>query len=160
MFSRFFSKQKLRIFAPVSGEVLSLDDVPDPVFSQRMLGDGVAIMPSGGNILAPCSGTIIHLANTKHAIGLRTDDNTELLIHVGLETVSLGGQGFTACVKAGDKVEKGQLLLKVDWDFLQENAASLVTPLVITNSAEKTVQLEQVQHCEQGKTVLMTTFSN
>lgn len=159
MLSKFFFKQKLKIYAPISGNVISLDEVPDPVFSERMLGEGIAIMPVSGDVIAPCDGSIIHLANTKHAIGLRAVDGTEILIHIGLETVSLGGQGFTACVEQGDRVTKGQLLIQVDWDFLREKAISFVTPVVVTNSNEKKVNLIDTPQAEEGKSILMTVSS-
>ena len=159
MLSKFFSKQKLNIYAPFSGIVNPLDQVPDPVFSERMLGEGVAILPVSGDVFAPCDGSIIHLATTKHAIGLRAGDGTEILIHIGLETVSLGGQGFTACVEQGDIVKKGQLLIQADWDFLREKAINLVTPIVVTNSNEKKVNLIDTPQAEEGKTILMTVSS-
>ena len=95
MLSKLFKKRKLQIYAPVNGEVIPLDQVPDPVFSQKMMGEGVAIMPHNGNIHAPIEGTVILVSDTKHAIGLRSSDGTEILIHIGLETVSLKGKGFT-----------------------------------------------------------------
>lgn len=159
MLSKFFSKQKLNVYAPISGRVISLDEVPDPVFSERMLGEGISIMPDTGNVFAPCDGLIIHLATTKHAIGLRAEDGTEILIHIGLDTVSLGGQGFTACVEQGEKVTKGQMLIQVDWDFLREKTINLVTPVVVTNSTEKKISLLGTQQAEEGKTILMTVSS-
>lgn len=160
MFSKFFYKQKLNIYAPLSGDVISLDEVPDPVFSERMLGEGVCINPIGGNVCAPCDGFIIHLANTKHAIGIQAIDGTEILVHVGLDTVSLEGQGFTACVEKGESVKKGQLLVKVDWDYLREKSINLVTPVVVTNSTDKKILLQVTQQAEEAKTILMTVTSN
>ena len=160
MFSKFFSKQKLNIYAPLSGEVIPLEEVPDPVFSERMLGEGVCIHPAGGDVCAPCDGLIIHLANTKHAIGIQAIDGTEILVHIGLETVSLEGQGFESWVEIGEKVSKGQLLVKVDWDFLREKAINIMTPIVVTNSADKNVLLMATGLAEEGKTILMTVTTN
>jgi PTS system glucose-specific IIA component len=139
--------------------MLSLEQVPDPVFSEKMMGDGVAIMPEDGGIHSPIEGTVILVADTKHAIGIRANDGTEILIHIGLETVSLQGKGFETLVKMGDSVSIGQSLIEVDWNFVKENATSIITPIIITNSAEKQIQIEPIQTCIPGKTVLMTVTS-
>jgi sugar PTS system EIIA component len=156
MLSKLFKKRKLQIYAPVNGEIVSLEQVPDPVFSQKMMGEGIAIMPDKGNIHAPVEGTVVLVSDTKHAIGLRSDDGTEILIHIGLETVALKGEGFTVLVAAGDKVSVGQALIEVDWDYIREHAKSIITPIVITNSAERNVQLEVTKEGIMGETVLMT----
>ena len=156
MLSNLFKKRKLQIFAPINGEIIPLDQVPDPVFSQKMLGEGMAIMPKQGSIHAPIEGTVILVSDTKHAIGLRSSDGTEILIHVGLETVSLKGKGFTVLVKAGDTVSVGQSLIEVDWEYIREHAKSIITPIVITNSAERTVKCEVAKEGIMGETVLMT----
>lgn len=156
MLSKLFKKRKLQIYAPVNGEIVSLEQVPDPVFSQKMMGEGIAIMPDKGNIHAPVDGTVVLVSDTKHAIGLRSNDGTEILIHIGLETVALKGEGFTVLVAAGDTVSVGQALIEVDWDYIREHAKSIITPIVITNSAERNVQLEVVKEGIMGETVLMT----
>lgn len=156
MLSNLFRKRKLQIFAPVNGEIVPLDQVPDPVFSQKMLGEGIAVMPEQGNIHAPIEGTVVLVSDTKHAIGLRSSDGTEILIHIGLETVSLKGIGFTVLVKVGDKVSVGRSLIEVDWDYIREHAKSIITPIVITNSAERNVQCEVTKKGVMGETVLMT----
>ncbi|MFJ7950228.1 PTS glucose transporter subunit IIA [Lysinibacillus sp. NPDC096418] len=158
MLSKFFGKRKLSIYAPVDGEILSLEQVPDPIFSDKMLGEGLAIMPTKGHIHAPINGTVMHVAQTKHAIGLRSKDGTELLIHIGLETVSLKGKGFTVLVKEGDIVSVGQLIVAVDWDFIEANAKSIITPIVITNSAARQIQYEGSKEGIMGETLLMTVY--
>ncbi|MEK4487337.1 PTS glucose transporter subunit IIA [Psychrobacillus sp. FSL H8-0484] len=159
MLSKLFNKRKLQIYAPVNGEIFTLDQVSDPVFSQKMMGEGIAIMPKNGNIHAPIEGTITLISETKHAIGLLSNDGTEVLIHIGLETVSLKGQGFSVIVKTGDRVSVGQLLIEVDWEYIREHAKSIITPIVITNSAEKNVQHEVTKECLMGETVIMVTSS-
>lgn len=158
MLSKLFGKRKLHIYAPVDGEIVPLAEVPDPVFSAKMLGEGMAMLPTKGHIHAPIAGTVILLAETKHAIGLRSKDGTEILIHIGLETVSLKGRGFTVLVKEGDVVSLGQLLIAVDWDFIRANAKSTITPIVITNSVERQIQYEGSKEGIMGETVLMTAF--
>ncbi|MEK5070942.1 PTS sugar transporter subunit IIA [Sporosarcina sp. FSL K6-1508] len=156
MLSNLFKKRKLQIFAPVNGDIIPLDQVPDPVFSQKMLGEGIAIMPTTGNIHAPIEGKIVLVADSLHAIGIRSNDGTEILIHIGLETVSLQGKGFTVLVKAGDKVSLGQSLIEVDWDYVREHAESIITPIVITNSKEREVQCSHTMEGIMGETVIMT----
>ena len=112
MFAKFMKKNKVQVFSPLNGQVIPLEQVPDPVFSQKMMGEGVAIMPTGGDIVAPIDGTVVLISKTKHAIGIRTKDDTEVLIHVGLETVTLKGEGFTVFVNEGDVVSIGQKLMK------------------------------------------------
>jgi PTS system D-glucosamine-specific IIC component len=131
--------------APVEGKIVPLSEVPDQVFSQKMMGDGFAILPSSGKIVAPCDGKIETLFPTKHAIGLTSNSGHEVLIHIGIDTVELKGEGFTAHVAQGDQVKKGQHLLDVDLNFLKENAPSIVTPIIFTNlkEGEKVTVLKQ-----------------
>lgn len=158
MLSKFFKKRRLQIYAPVNGEVLPLEHVPDPVFSEKMMGEGIAIMPAEGSIHSPIAGTVILVAETKHAIGIRSNDGTEILIHIGLETVSLKGKGFNVHVKMGDSVSVGRLLIDVDWGHVRDHAKSTITAIVITNSGEREIHFEQVKESIMGETVLMTAY--
>lgn len=126
-----FSKT-LELVAPLSGEVIDIAKVEDVTFSQKMLGDGIAIVPVDGKLVAPADGTIIQLFHTKHALGIDIK-GLQLLIHVGMNTVELNGEGFTAHVAEGDKVKKGDLLLEIDLDLLREKGYPIETPVVITN---------------------------
>lgn len=119
--------------SPIKGEIKPLDDVPDQVFSGKMMGDGFAILPTEGVVVSPVDGEIVNLFPTKHAIGIKSDGGREILIHVGIDTVNLKGEGFEALVKQGDKVTKGQELLRFDIDFLKQNAPSIITPIIFTN---------------------------
>lgn len=123
------------IYAPMSGAVVLLDQVPDPVFSGRMLGDGVAIFPTAGDVLAPFDGEVTALFPTGHAIGLCSNTGVECLIHVGIDTVELNGAGFAAKVKPGDKVKQGQLLIQADLQAIHLAGKEIVTPVIITNSS-------------------------
>ncbi|MDO5026204.1 MAG: PTS glucose transporter subunit IIA [Tissierellia bacterium] len=126
-----FSK-KIELVAPMAGELIDITKVEDITFSQKMLGDGVAIKPTDGKLYAPADGKILQVFHTKHAIGMDIK-GLELLIHVGMNTVELNGEGFTAHVVEGDSVKKGDLLLEVDLDLLKEKGYPTETPLVITN---------------------------
>ena len=122
------------ILAPMSGSVLALDQVPDGTFASGLLGQGVAIIPAIGKVIAPFSGEVASLFQTKHAIGLLSDSGIELLIHVGIDTVKLNGEPFTAHVKEGDRVQAGDLLLEFDRQAILDAGYDLATPIIISNS--------------------------
>ncbi|WP_059105472.1 glucose-specific PTS transporter subunit IIBC [Shouchella shacheensis] len=124
------------IVAPLKGELLPITEVPDDVFAGKMMGDGFAITPTEGKVVSPVDGTIVNVFPTKHAIGIKSAAGRELLIHVGIDTVKLNGEGFEALVEEGSEVKKGQALLNLDLDYIKANAPSLITPIVFTNLAE------------------------
>ncbi len=119
--------------APFAGWCAALDEVPDEVFAGRMLGDGLAIDPTDGVVLAPCDGEILNLPASGHAVSIRTPHGFELLIHVGIDTVRLGGRGFDARVKPGARVRIGDELIRFDLDLVARGAKSLMTPIVVTS---------------------------
>jgi phosphocarrier protein FPr/phosphocarrier protein len=123
----------LVLVAPLEGWSAPLDEVPDPVFAGRLLGDGVAIDPTSGTLHAPCDGEVISLPPQRHAVTLRAPNGAHVLLHVGIDTVALNGAGFTAHVEAGARVSAGQPLLSFDLDVLAERAKSLITPLIVTD---------------------------
>lgn len=139
MFGRLFKKQEVKeisLVTPMSGEVISLEEVPDPVFSQKMIGDGIAVIPTDGTVVSPVNGEVIQVFPTKHAIGILGDNGAQILIHIGIETVSLQGEGFTVNVAKGDRVKQGDPLMQVDLNIIEEKASSAITPIIITNSDE------------------------
>ncbi|MDA1475272.1 PTS sugar transporter subunit IIA [Bacillus changyiensis] len=154
MFKKIFGKshkeeavKEETVFSPADGKVISLSEVPDPVFSQKMMGDGIAIEPANGEIVSPVNGEVIQLFHTKHAIGIRSLSGVEMLIHIGLDTVSMEGEGFTAHVKEGDKVKVGDPLITCDLELIKEKASSTITPIVIMNGDV----LERIQKYEDGE---------
>lgn len=124
------------ISSPVNGKAADLSETPDPVFAEKMMGDGAMVLPEDGMIYAPEDGEVLFVFNTKHAVGFKTDSGVSLLVHVGIDSVKLEGKGFEAFVKDGDKVKKGDLLLKVDVDYVASNCPSLATPVVCTELEE------------------------
>ncbi|GGI14620.1 glucose-specific PTS transporter subunit IIBC [Gottfriedia solisilvae] len=124
------------IINPIEGEIIPITEVPDQVFSGKMMGDGFAIIPSEGTVVSPVDGEIVNVFPTKHAIGILSKGGKEILIHIGIDTVKLNGEGFEVLVAQGDKVTKGQQLVKVDLHFIRENAPSTITPVVFTNLSE------------------------
>lgn len=128
-----FSAEPNTVYSPLEGESVPLSSVNDQTFASGILGNGVAIKPSAGRVVAPFSGEVSTLFDTKHAIGLTGDDGVELLIHVGLNTVELGGRYYDAKVKMGDRVERGQTLIEFDKDEIEKAGYETVTPVIISN---------------------------
>ena len=124
------------VYSPIKGEVIKLSNIEDDAFASGVLGSGIAIKPTEGVVVAPVDGEVTTLFPSLHAIGITSENGVELLIHVGLDTVQLGGKGFKAYIKQGDKVKKGQHLLDFNIDEIKEAGYSVVTPVVITNTAE------------------------
>ncbi|RKQ30897.1 PTS system trehalose-specific EIIBC component [Oceanobacillus halophilus] len=121
------------IYAPLSGAITGLENVPDPTFAQKMMGDGMAIEPTEGKVVSPVDGEIMLVAGTKHAVGVKGSSGVEILIHIGLETVALDGEGFEVHVQQGDQIKTGDTLVTFDLDFIKKNASSHITPVIITN---------------------------
>ncbi len=145
--------RSVTIVAPCDGEVIPLSEVTDQVFSGGMMGDGVGFIPRQSEIVAPFHGKVKALFPTKHAIGIESTDGVELLIHIGIDTVKLNGEGFESFVKVGDEVAEGQLLMKVDLEYLQQHAPSIVTPMIVTNLGERQIEVEDVKEVEKGQRV-------
>lgn len=142
------------IYSPGHGEIIPLSDVPDKVFSEKMMGDGVGFIPEKGEIVAPFDGTVKTIFPTKHAIGLESDTGVEVLIHIGIDTVKLNGQGFESFVQADETVTQGQPLMKIDLAYLKDNAPSIVTPVIITNLGDKKLTIEDVKSVDPGKAIM------
>ncbi|HDE4671747.1 TPA: PTS transporter subunit IIABC [Staphylococcus aureus] len=134
------------VHAPLTGEVTPLSEVPDQVFSEKMMGDGIAIKPSQGEVRAPFNGKIQMIFPTKHAIGLVSDSGLELLIHIGLDTVKLNGEGFTLHVKEGQEVKQGDLLINFDLDYIRNHAKSDITPIIVTQGNITNLDFKQGEH--------------
>ncbi|KJK00892.1 PTS N-acetyl-D-glucosamine transporter [Pseudomonas sp. 21] len=127
------NNNNLALKAPLSGPVMPLSRVPDPVFSSGAMGDGIAIDPLNDCLHAPCAGRVMHVARTRHAVTLKADNGAELLLHLGLDTVQLQGEGFEALVQEGARVSEGQPLLRFDLDKVARGSKSLITVLIVTN---------------------------
>ncbi len=148
------------IFAPLTGKAVPLSEVPDPVFSDKVLGDGVAIIPADGKIVSPVDGEISTVAETGHAYGFTSEGGQEILVHVGLETVSLNGECFKVYGKAGDKVKKGDLVAEVDLGYLKEKDINPITPVLLCSDTEgKELQYGEGE-VEAGKSAVLTLASN
>ncbi|MGO5066464.1 MULTISPECIES: PTS sugar transporter subunit IIA [unclassified Clostridium] len=128
-----FLKKEKNIFAPVIGKVLDLSEVPDEVFARKLAGDGIAIDCENDTIVAPADGVISLIFKTNHAIGITLKDGVELLIHIGIDTVNLNGEGFERLLQEGDKVKVGDPIIKINRDFIKSQGYSLITPVLITD---------------------------
>ncbi|WP_339148136.1 MULTISPECIES: PTS glucose transporter subunit IIA [unclassified Sutcliffiella] len=156
----FGSKEEVKteevLVAPITGKIIPLEEVPDPVFAQKMMGDGIAIEPTEGTVVSPVNGEIVQFFPTKHAIGIKSETGVEVLIHVGLETVGMKGEGFEGLVEVGDKVKVGTPLLNFDIALINEKAKSIVTPVILTNGdIIDTVTKHAVKTATKGETVLV-----
>lgn len=146
---------EVELYAPLSGEIVSLEDVPDVVFSEKIVGDGIAIRPSGNKIVAPVDGVIGKIFETNHAFSMESRDGVELFVHFGVDTVELKGEGFTRIAEEGQEVKKGDTILEFDLALLEAKAKSVLTPVVISN-------MDEITHLEKftgpvtvGETVVL-----
>ena len=135
-FKKLFGKKTDNFYAPMAGKAVPISEVPDPTFAEGLLGNGIAIEPSEGKVYAPCDATVDMMFTTGHAVSLVADCGAEVLIHVGLETVSLEGKPFKVYAASGDKVKKGQLLMEVDLDAVKAAGLPIITPMLICNTDE------------------------
>jgi len=132
-----FLKRKVRdVYAPVDGNVVTLESVDDEVFSQKMVGDGVAIMPIGGDFTAPIDGVVSKIFSTNHAYSIKSDKDLEVMVHIGLETVALDGKGFTRVASEGDSVKVGDVIIKADLAYIREHAKDIITPIIIADESD------------------------
>ena len=132
-----FLKRKVReVKAPVDGQVVELSEVDDEVFSQGLAGDGVAIKPISDTFTAPIDGVVSKIFKTNHAYSIKSDKDLEVLVHIGLDTVALGGEGFERMAEEGDKVSAGDAIIKADLTYLAEHAKDTITPIIITDESD------------------------
>jgi glucose-specific phosphotransferase system IIA component len=134
LFDRFKKgDDAITLVSPLTGEAQDITTVPDDVFAQKMVGDGMAVKPTDGSVVAPANGTISKIFETNHAFSMETDDGVELFVHFGVDTVKLGGDGFERLIEEGAKVTAGTPVLRVDIDAVKDKVPSIMTPLVISN---------------------------
>ena len=149
------NKNSIEIIAPLSGEIVKIEDVPDVVFAEKIVGDGVAIKPSGNKIVAPLSGKIGKIFETNHAFAIESDEGIELFVHFGIDTVELKGEGFKRVAEEGQQVKVGDTIIEIDLPLLESKAKSVLTPVVISNM-ETIIELNKLSGAvEAGKTPIM-----
>ncbi|WP_066192140.1 MULTISPECIES: PTS sugar transporter subunit IIA [Gracilibacillus] len=157
MLGNLFKKKEtnMEVVSPMTGDVVTLEDVPDQVFSQKMMGEGIAIAPVNGEVVAPIDGEVVDVFRTKHAISLHANNGAEILIHMGLETVELDGKGFEIHVTNGQKVKKGDDLASFDLESVTTDGYKTITPLIVLNSKEfELTDYVSEQQVQAGQTPL------
>ncbi|AYU55236.1 PTS sugar transporter subunit IIA [Staphylococcus debuckii] len=166
MFKKLFGKEdkvdkNIEIYAPITGEFVDIENIPDPVFAQKMMGEGFGIKPSEGVVVAPIDGKVDNVFPTSHALGLKADNGLELLIHIGLDTVQLNGEGFKVLVESGDSVSVGDPLVEFDLDYIDQNAKSTISPIIITNTDQvENIDIQKTEQLKRNETkVIDVTMS-
>ena len=135
MFGLFKRKQR-EVFSPIDGQVVDITEVDDEVFSQKMVGDGVAIKPVGDTFCAPIDGVISKIFSTNHAFSVKSDKDLEVMVHIGLETVALDGKGFERLVQEGDHVSVGDPVIRADLNYIAEHAKDTITPVIVSDESD------------------------
>ena len=141
LFDKLFGSKEnktveVEIYAPLSGEIVNIEDVPDVVFSEKIVGDGIAIRPTGNKIVAPVDGVIGKIFETNHAFSMESKEGVELFVHFGIDTVELKGEGFTRIAQEGQNVKRGDTVIEFDLATLESKAKSVLTPVVISKMDE------------------------
>ena len=151
----FLKKKTIAVLAPMEGELMPLSAVPDPAFAQEILGKGVAIKPEKGRVVSPVSGTVSQVFETGHAVSLTSAQGVEILIHIGMDTVALKGQGFTTVAKDGQHVESGDVLIEFDIEKITAAGYSIITPIIICNTDNyKTFHVKAPQYVQEGVEII------
>jgi len=158
MFGLFKSKKQMLV-SPVDGDIVKLEDVPDEVFSAKLVGDGIAIMPHSNTFVAPVAGVITKIFSTNHAFSIRISNGLEVMVHIGLDTVELNGEGFKALVKEGDKVSVGKPIISADLAFIESKGKPTITPIVVNHKKEVIVSSDKVGNIQEGEELMQVTIS-
>ncbi|GAB1056719.1 MAG: PTS glucose transporter subunit IIA [Shewanella algae] len=146
----------IRVYAPISGDIVAIEKVPDVVFAEKIVGDGIAIEPKGQFMLAPIDGTIGKIFETNHAFSIESPQGLELFVHFGVGTIELRGKGFKRLAQEGQDVKAGEPILEFDLDFLKDQVNSLLTPVVLANMEDVKYLEKRQGSVSAGKDVIFT----
>ncbi len=155
MFNFLKGSKVVSLYAPIEGIIKYIEEVPDTLFAGKMVGDGIAIEPTGGVVVAPCDGKIVQISSTNHAVGIEADFGLEILIHVGIDTVELKGDGFRRVAKVDTKVKKGDVLLEIDLEKIKSLEKHTITPVIITNMEKADIIFSAKGDVKAGQTLVM-----
>ena len=160
LFDKLFGSKEnksveVEIYAPISGEIVNIEDVPDVVFSEKIVGDGVAVRPIGNKIVAPVDGVIGKIFETNHAFSMESKEGVELFVHFGIGTVELKGEGFTRIAQEGQSVKRGDTVIEFDLALLESKAKSVLTPIVISNMDEISCIVKKSGEVVAGESVVL-----
>lgn len=159
--TNFFKKKdshlnkKIEVIAPISGKIIPIEKVPDVVFSKKVVGDGIAIQPTSKYVMSPIDGKLGTIFKTLHAFSIESKDGIQIFVHFGIDTVKLQGKGFKTYAKEGQKVKKGDIILKVNLKLLKKTAKSLITPIIISNIEKVNIIEKKEGMVISGKSVIM-----
>jgi len=157
MFGLFKVKTET-IVSPVNGAIVNLSEVPDEVFSQKMAGDGVAIIPHTNTFVAPVTGVISKIFSTNHAFSIQTKSGLEVMVHIGLDTVELNGKGFKRLAQEGESITLGQPVISADLAFIQSEGKELITPIVVNHEKDLVLEIEKVSVIREGQTIINVNY--
>jgi len=152
-----FKAKKENIVSPVDGDVLELEGVADEVFSTKLAGDGLAIIPRSNTFVAPVSGVVKKIFSTNHAFSIETKNGLEVLVHIGLDTVALQGEGFTRLVEEGETVSSGKPIISADIEFIKAQGKDIVTPIVLNHKKNITIVTKNIHTVREGETLMEIT---
>ena len=157
MFGLFKPKKQILV-SPADGDIVKLEDVPDEVFSAKLVGEGIAIMPRSNTFVAPVAGVVSKIFSTNHAFSIKTNNGLEVMVHIGLDTVELNGEGFKALAKEGDKVSVGKPIIYADLAFIESKGKPIITPIVVNSEKEVTISSDKVKTIREGEELMEITF--
>ena len=158
MFGLFKSKKQM-VVSPADGDIVKLEEVPDEVFSAKLAGDGIALMPRSNTFVAPVAGVVSKIFSTNHAFSIRTSNDLEVMVHIGLDTVELNGEGFKALAKEGDKVSVGKPIISADLAYIESQGKPIITPIVVNHEKEITISSDKVRTIREGEELMEVTLS-
>ena len=153
-----FKAKKQTIVSPADGDVVNLSEVPDQVFSEKMAGDGIAITPRSNTFVAPISGVVTKIFSTNHAYSIKAKNGLEVLVHIGLDTVALKGEGFKRLVEEGETVSTGQSIISADLEYIKSQGKKIITPIVLNYGKKMTLKIHSIRTVREGESLLEVTF--
>jgi glucose-specific phosphotransferase system IIA component len=157
MFGLFKAKKQI-VVSPADGDIVDLSEVPDEVFSQKLAGDGIALTPHSNTFVAPVSGVVSKIFSTNHAFSIRTSSGLEVLVHIGLDTVELKGEGFKRLVEEGTKVSVGKPIISADLAFIESQGKPIITPIVLNHEKELELTIDVVNTIREGQNLIEVTI--
>ena len=153
-----FKAKKQTIVSPADGDIVNLSKVPDQVFSEKMAGDGIAVNPRSNTFVAPISGVVSKIFSTNHAYSIKAKNGLEVLVHIGLDTVALKGEGFKRLVEEGTKVSTGKPIISADLEYIQAQGKNIITPIVLNHEKELVLTNHNTRTVREGESLIEVTF--
>jgi len=153
-----FKAKKQSIMSPADGDVVDLSEVPDQVFSEKMAGEGIALTPRSNTFVAPISGVVTKIFSTNHAYSIKAKNGLEVLVHIGLDTVALKGEGFKRLVEEGTTVSTGKAIISADLEYIKSQGKKIITPIVLNYDKKMTLETHSIRTVREGEPLIKVTF--